>query len=215
MLKEFKQQKHPWVILVYAAFYTISFILLEQRHVRPHIIHCGLDDLIPFCEYFVVPYVLWYGFVAATLCYFTIRKGRQAEYWQLAETLMIGMTAFLFVSWVYPNGQNLRPMLGDGNCFVRLVELLYRIDTPTNILPSMHVFNAVTCCVAICKDQTCRRHKTLIVGTKVLTVLIVLSTMFLKQHSVVDVCMALALYGLCYQLVYIAQPQYKKAAEIL
>jgi hypothetical protein len=207
------QRKHPWVILVYSAFYVISFILLEQRDVEMHVIHCRLDDMIPFCEYFVVPYVLWYGFVAGTLCYFTLRQGREKEYWQLGETLVIGMTVFLVVSLVYPNGQRLRPVLEEGNCFVRLVRLLYRIDTPTNILPSMHVFNAVTCCVAICKDQTCRSHKRLLAATRVLTVLIVLSTMFMKQHSVVDVCLALALYGVCYQLVYIVLPQYRRRAE--
>jgi membrane-associated phospholipid phosphatase len=192
----------------------ISFFLLEHRSVKPHIIHCALDDMIPFCEYFIIPYVLWYGFVAVTLWYFAFRCEKREEYWCLASTLMIGMTAFLVVSYVYPNGQELRPVLREGNCFIRAVRVLYQIDTPTNVLPSMHVFNAVSCCVAICRNQRCRSRGGLIAGTKVLTALIILSTMFLKQHSVVDVCMALVLYGLCYRLVYVTTSQYrKKTAE--
>jgi hypothetical protein len=57
-------------------------------------------------------------------------------------------------------------------------------------------------------------RRTLILGTKLLTVLIVLSTMFLKQHSVVDVCLALALYGLCYEIIYLAIPQYRKKTAV-
>jgi membrane-associated phospholipid phosphatase len=123
---------------------------------------------------------------------------------------MIGMTTFLAVSYLYPNGQDLRPVLADGNCFVQAVKYLYRIDTPTNVLPSIHVFNAVTCCVAICKNQVCRGRRPLMVGTVVLTALIVLATMFLKQHTVVDVALALILYGVCYRLVYVAQPISKR-----
>jgi hypothetical protein len=38
--------------------------------------------------------------------------------------------------------------------------------------------------------------------------------MFLKQHSVVDVCLALALYGVCYEIVYLAIPQYRKKVAV-
>lgn len=214
MINYLKAHKHTWIIPVYGIFYMISFILLEQREVEIHIIHCVLDDLIPFCPYFIVPYVLWYGFVAVTLWYFAFRCEKREEYWYLSEILMIGMTVFLVVSYVYPNGQELRPTLGEGNWFVQAVKFLYWIDTPTNILPSMHVFNAVSCCVAICKNQWCQSRRKLIAGTKVLTVLIVLSTMFLKQHSVVDVCLALALYGVCYEIVYLAIPQYRKKVAV-
>lgn len=51
-----------------------------------------------------------------------------------------GLTAFIIISFVYPNGQELRPALGEGEIFIQAVKLLYRLDTPTNILPSMHVF---------------------------------------------------------------------------
>jgi hypothetical protein len=212
MVKWLKENKHGWIIPIYGLFYMISFFYLERRSVELHIIHCALDDLIPFCEYFIVPYVLWYGFILATIWYFAFRCKKREEYWQLAWTLMIGMTVFLIVSWLYPNGQELRPALQDGNLFVQAVKYLYQIDTPTNILPSMHVFNAVSCCVAICKNQACRSHRALIAGTKALTVLIVLSTMFLKQHSAVDVVLALVLYLLCYQLVYLAIPQARNKA---
>lgn len=51
------------------------------------------------------------------------------------------MTVFLLVSFLYPNGHELRPALELENVFQKAVWLLYQADTPTNILPSVHVFN--------------------------------------------------------------------------
>lgn len=198
------------MILIYAVFYFSSFVFLEQSSVKPNIIHCAIDDAIPFCEYFIVPYVLWYGFFAITLWYFAFRCREREEYWQLIGSLGVGMTVFIIVSFIYPNGQDLRPVLGEGNLFVQAVKILYRIDTPTNIFPSMHVFIAIACGTSILRNEDCRRHKLVAWGTRALTVLVVLSTMFLKQHSVADVVSAIALYAVCYQVFYKVLPEYKE-----
>lgn len=205
-----KNNKYTWIIPIYGIFYIISFICLERSSARLNIIHCALDDAIPFCEYFIVPYVLWYGFVAITLWYFAFRCRERREYWQFVGALGIGMTVFIITSFIYPNGQQLRPVLEEGNIFVQAVKILYWVDTPTNILPSMHVFNAAACGMAVFKNEDCRKRRAVIWGTGILTVLIILSTMFLKQHSVIDVILALALYALCYQVFYKIAPQYEE-----
>jgi membrane-associated phospholipid phosphatase len=151
--------------------------------------------------------------MAVTVGWFAFRCENREEYWQFISVLMAGMTIFLLTSVIYPNGHQLRPMLSEGNIFVQAVKLLYRIDTPTNTLPSIHVFNALTCCIAVCRNLECRKKKWLTSGTVVLTVLIILSTMFLKQHSVVDVVLALVLYVFCYQVVYKIVPQYRRMPE--
>jgi membrane-associated phospholipid phosphatase len=209
-MKRLKNYKHAAIIPLYGIFYICSFIYLEHRDVKPKIIHCTLDDYIPFCEYFIIPYVLWYLFIAGTLFYFAFGCKHRNEFWKLTGVWITGMTVFLITSYVYPNGQDLRPVLQDGNLFVQAVKILYRLDTPTNILPSMHVFNAVACCIAICRNQQCQKHRAVILGTQILTVLIVLATMFLKQHTVIDVLLALTLNVLCDRLFYKAIPQYRK-----
>lgn len=201
-MKSKKNNKHLWFIPIYGIFYILSFFLLEQRNVEINIIHCALDDFIPFCEYFIIPYVLWYVFIVVTTWYFAFRCKNRKEYWQFVGTVATGMTIFLVVSYIYPNGQNLRPVLTDGNVFVQTVKLLYQIDTPTNIFPSMHVFDAVACAMALYKNKECRKNKIFISGVWLLTVLIVLSTMFIKQHSVIDVTSALVLCAVCYVIFY-------------
>lgn len=142
----------------------------------------------------------------------------QKEYYQYLGTLGVGMTLFLLISYVYPNGQHLRPDLGStgGGVFISVIRFLYKIDTPTNIFPSMHVFNATASCIALYQNERCRKNKLFTVSQIILTISIVLSTMFLKQHSVADVMTALILNILCYQLFYRVLPARKeRLAEVL
>ena len=133
-----------------------------------------------------------------TVVYFLFRNKNKKEYFQLIFNLMMGMTVFLVVSYIYPNVQYLRPaVFPRSNIFTRLVAELYRTDTPTNILPSIHVFNSLAVYFAIHHCQALKDRKWLQRGALILSVLIILSTMFIKQHSVIDVCLGttLALFG--------------------
>ncbi len=146
--------------------------------------------------------MLWFIFVAGTVVYFAFFAGSRKEYFQLIAALGAGMTLFLVVSFVYPNGHALRKPLMSDDIFARAVRMLYQIDTPTNILPSIHVFNSIVCCAAIFRNEKCRRRKAVVVPVFLLTVAIVLSTVFLKQHSMMDVMLALALNIVCDYVCY-------------
>ena len=197
-----KKYKHTLIIPIYGIFYMLAFGYVEQRKVPINIIHMKIDDYIPFCEYFIVPYLLWFAYVAVTVFYFAFINKNKQEYWQFILTLGIGMTLFIVVSLIYPNGQNLRPELTGDGIFIQLVQYLYTIDTPTNILPSIHVFNSIACCIAIFQHKPFQKRKALLTGTAILTTLIVMATVFLKQHTLVDVIAAVALNIVCFQLLY-------------
>ena len=55
-----------WVVYFALYFITEKFIPPETCHV----VHSPLDDLIPFCEFFVIPYVFWYFLIVISLVYF-------------------------------------------------------------------------------------------------------------------------------------------------
>ena len=57
-----------WVGHFILFFLTENLIPVE----RCHVIHCSLDDIIPFCEWFLLPYVFWYLFIAGSLFYFLL-----------------------------------------------------------------------------------------------------------------------------------------------
>ena len=175
-------------VALYTVFNLLCFSYLENRHVRYHIIDSSLDDKIPFCEYFIIPYLLWFLYIAVTVGYFLFFNENTTEFWSLILNLAIVMKLFLIVSYVYPNGLNIRPTeFTNDSVFTRMVQFLYRTDTPTNVLPSIHVYNSVAAFSAIHTCKNLQKHKGIRTGSFILTTLIILSTMFLKQHSIADV----------------------------
>ena len=110
MLSKIKKYRHGFIIAIYFVAYLILFGYLEQRPVRAyHVVHTVFDDMIPFCEIFIIPYLLWFPYVIMTVVYFLFRNKNKKEYFQLIFNLMMGMTVFLVVSYIYPNVQYLRP----------------------------------------------------------------------------------------------------------
>lgn len=200
----FNKYKHGLWIAVFSLIYMILFYYLEHRPVyRYHVIHTTLDNLIPFCEYFVIPYLLWFPYMFIAVLYFIFRNDDKQEYYRLAKNLMMGMSLFILISFLYPNGHQLRPVsFPRDNFFVHLVQHLYATDTPTNILPSIHVFNSLAIHTAIASCKKLHKYSFVNVASLFLTISIVLSTMFLKQHSVIDVCMGTGLALIGYALFY-------------
>ena len=189
-----RTHRHAYWILLYVAIYMIGFNVLENAgHVHYHIIHTWLDDQIPFCEYFIIPYFLWFGFNVAVVTWIVF-KGTVQETYKVSAVLMTGMMIFLVVSAIYPNRLDLRPDYVDtSNICGMLVSFLYKTDTPTNILPSIHVYNSLAIFYAVNESEQLQKHRVIRAGTGILAGLIILSTMFLKQHSVVDVSMGILL----------------------
>lgn len=204
-IKDFiNKYKHAWVLL-YGFIYIPWFVYLE-KHVTDeyYVIHTALDEHIPFIEYFIIPYTLWFLYIAVTIVYFFFAD--KAGYYKLTAFLFIGMTIFLIISTILPNGLILRPTeFARDNIFVDMVKTLYKADTPTNVLPSIHVFNSIGAYIAISHNKQLQSKKLIRYGALILTILIVLATMFLKQHSIIDVLAAFLLARILYVLVYFAE----------
>lgn len=198
--------KH-FFLLLYAVIYIPWFCYVEKKvsaDSQYHIIHMTLDDYIPFCEYFVIPYYLWFVYMGLSIAYIAFNDGPSC--WRMGAFLITGMTVFLIISTVYPNGQQLRPeTFARDNMFTDLVRMLYASDTPTNLFPSIHVYNsigvhlALTHCDVMMKNPKWRWVKPV---SLILMISIILSTMFLKQHSTFDVLTAFALAAFMYSVCY-------------
>ena len=84
MLSKIKKYRHGFIIAIYFVAYLILFGYLEQRPVRAyHVVHTVFDDMIPFCEIFIIPYLLWFPYVVITVVYFLFRNKNKKEYFQL------------------------------------------------------------------------------------------------------------------------------------
>lgn len=195
-----------WVLPVFALFYFIVFSRLEQIVSADsvfHLIEIPLDRKIPFCEWFIIPYNIWFVFIMGTVAFFVLVNRDKREYYRFEATMIVGMSLFLLISALWPNGLNLRPdILPRDNFCTHLVQNLYAKDTPTNVFPSMHVYNSLCAIVALFDCRMLKRHHAIRAAIFVLVVLIVLATIFLRQHSVLDVIGAFALHAVITLIVY-------------
>ena len=199
-----KKWKLASIMLFYAAVYFPWFVYLENRILSPRRyiwVHMQIDDYIPFCEYFIIPYFIWFVYVFSVLvtCLFTDEK----EYLHNCAFLFTGMTIFLIISTVFPNAHRLRPQeFTNPNFFTGLVSHLYGMDTASNLFPSIHVYNSIGAHLAVTHNEVLRQKKWLRYGSFIICVSMIMSTVFLKQHSVFDVLTAFAMAFILYPLVY-------------
>ena len=213
MKKLFLKYRHGlW--LLYVFFYFPCFSYLEKTVTTQfHEIYMPVDDLIPFCEYFIIPYYLWFLFVIIAVIFFFFKDA--SEFNRFCIFLGVGMTLFLFISAVYPNGHYLRPdVFPRDNVFTDLVRLLYESDTPTNLFPSIHVYNSIAVTLAVLYSRHLKKRPVIRWGAVILSILIILSTVFLKQHSLFDMLTAFLLAFVMWGLVYspCAEKLFKKKA---
>lgn len=200
-MKEFiAKYKHAWCLL-YVLIYLPWFVFLEQNVTRYSIVHIPLDDHIPFNEYFVIPYFLWFVYVAGAVLYFFFTN--KEDYYKTCAFLFIGMTICMIICTIWPNGHNLRPTeFARENIFTALVSYLYQTDTSTNVFPSIHVYNSIGVHLAVMNSEALKKHKLVQAGSFLLMASICLSTVFLKQHSALDGFGAIVLAMFMYRVVY-------------
>ena len=99
---------------------TERFIPVETCYV----VHSKLDDLIPFCEIFVLPYVIWFALVflmhAYTLFYDV------DGFKKMMKFIILTYSFALAVYFVFPNCQQLRPLEFERvNIFTKMTERIY------------------------------------------------------------------------------------------
>lgn len=186
--------------LLYFVFYLAGFFLLEEFTQPKYIIHSVLDDYIPFNEYFFIPYVMWFPLLAGSLLYFMLKS--KEDFINLCFLMFSGMTFCLIIYALFPNGLELRVVPPRDNLLSRFVLMLHKVDTPTNVCPSIHVSSTVAINMVVQRSVLLRKRKLIRIGSWVLTVAICASTVFLKQHSVIDIFWGVVLSAALYPVTF-------------
>ena len=199
--------RHMWLLLGWIVYFTAYFLTENLIPLEKcHVIHCALDDLIPFREEFVIFYVYWYFLVFGTLLYFFLYDIRSFR--RVSVFIIVTQAAATITYIVYPSIQNMRPeVFPRQNVFSALLGLIYAFDTPTGICPSLHVAYAAG---VLAGWMLYKKSSPLWKGFMVLSfILICLSILFVKQHSAVDI---LAAVPVCILADLIANRAVKKSA---
>ena len=182
----FKHLQSLWGWIGYFALYFLTENFIPRENCYP--VHCRLDDVIPFCEYFVIPYVGWYLLIAGSLLYFALYNPDNFK--NMMKFIIVTQVVAMAIYIIFPNRQDLRPTeFVRDNIFTKIVGLLYTFDTSTNVCPSLHVAYSIGIA------STWLKEKSASVGCKVFICVfcffVCISVAFVKQHSVVDIFVAL------------------------
>jgi membrane-associated phospholipid phosphatase len=178
----------------------VWFFILEQVVLEPEfLIGTKIDKVIPFSEVFVIPYVFWYLYVAVPAVYFFFKA--PDDFRKLMSFMSFSMIIACLIFTFFPNGQALRPYIRPDGLLDSIISKIYKADTPTNSLPSIHVMFSVGVHTALVHYKDAGRK--ILNFSFVSMVLICISTVFVKQHSIVDVMAGIIFSELLYILVYI------------
>lgn len=191
------------LLLVYWPIYVLLYFFIERVYPFTDycVIYCKIDDIIPFCELFFVPYVSWYVYLVVIQLY-ALRYDVETFKRFMKFTILTYTAASVFFI-LFPNIQHLRPAaFARDNIFTHAVGSLYKTDTCTNVCPSVHVIGAIGVLFAVWQANGLN-NKLVRTVCFLITVLICMSTVFLKQHSIVDVIVgiifALIGYLICFR----------------
>ncbi len=172
--------------IVYFTLYFLTERLIPAE--RCHVIHCALDDLIPFNEFFLIFYCYWFVLLTGSLLYLLLYD--IVSFKRMQVYIIITQAVAVLTYILYPSIHLMRPETFErDNVLTRLMAFIYAFDTPTGICPSLHVAYSMGIASAWCRVRTASPGWKCFV--LVSAALIIISTAFVKQHSVVDIFAAI------------------------
>jgi hypothetical protein len=124
------------------------------------------------------------------------------DYYRLCVFLFGGMCICYTIYMIFPNAQNLRPVITEDDIFSRVIQYIYATDTNTNVSPSIHVFNSIAVHIALINCPEFNKKKFWKYASLITMILISLSTVFIKQHSIKDGMWAVVLAAVLYLVIY-------------
>ncbi|MBG9616683.1 phosphatase PAP2 family protein [Bacillus cereus] len=152
-----------------------------------------VDEWIPFVKVFVIPYLLWFPYLYGTLIYYCFANRKQ--YYTILSIVILGKLACFSVYYFWQTTVP-RPAVVGTDVFSELVRYIYSIDHPVNCFPSIHVLTTFVIMLAAFKRREQHAFEYYIINF--FGMLIILSTLFIKQHAFVDVLSGITLASILY-----------------
>ncbi|CAN7233732.1 phosphatase PAP2 family protein [Paenibacillus sp. LjRoot56] len=160
----------------------LIYIHLNQDNGTAYSLMTDLDRQIPFIQGFVVPYLSWYLFLAVGFLYLAYQD--RSNYFQTLVEFVIGLLLCYSVYAIYQTTVP-RPDIEGSDWLLRTVQWVYRSDEPFNCFPSTHVLTAYLMMRAYIRSKRIAKPYTILVAS--MAVLIIVSTLFVKQHVLMDI----------------------------
>ena len=192
-----KNKKILMLILFLFIYQTSLYLIAKITPIEINVVGNAIDNKIPFIPQFIFAYISWYVmlFLVPYIFYKTNPKGFNKYY----ITTFLCITIGLFIYFFYPTTMY-RADIEFKSISEYLVNIIYKMDTPAlNCLPSMHcVISFIFIYVSLTEKNLNIKYKVLLT---IWSLLVIVSTLFVKQHVLVDVISAFILSLIVFVLV--------------
>jgi len=192
-----KNYKYSILIIVLIIYQSFLYFMSKFTPFKLNIIGSELDNAVPFVPAFIYFYISWY--IMLYIVPYIIAKYDKKMFYKYWTTTIIAITVLCFIYLLFPTAVT-RPSININSLSSFITNLVYLLDTPgMNCFPSMHcaisfifIFNVL--------DSDCVPKKWKITIT-IWSFLVILSTLFVKQHVIYDVVSSFVIVSAIYKLV--------------
>lgn len=190
----FPRYMHFPVLLAFCFhFFSYFFTKLIAADSIHYDLSLCIDSRIPFLPFFIVFYILAYAQWLFSYLYHC-KQSEKCCYQLITSDLLskiICIVCFIFL----PTTIN-RPDITGSGIFEWLTRLIFSIDSPVNLFPSMHCIMSW-----LCFRSSLRIEKPSFAYSAIqfiLSLLIFASTVFVKQHFFIDVVSGIIVAEICW-----------------
>lgn len=188
--------KSAWLSLLWLAavpILNIFYGVLNRPGDHVYSLATPLDSMIPFVPAFIIPYVLWYPFITGALIALAFKDKR--TYFQTLIALCSGLVISYIFFALFQTAIERPNIQSEKGFLFTMVDYIYRNDQPYNCFPSIHVLTSY-----LILRGTRVFGRAIWAMTSTLSVLIMMSTILVKQHVVVDIAGGILVGELCFRL---------------
>lgn len=154
-----------------------------------------IDTNIPFIKEFIIPYILWYPFMFLTLLFLCLKDLK--VYYRTLITLNLSLLSCYLIYYFFQTTVP-RPVVYGNDIFSYLTLLIYKFDKPFNCFPSIHVVTSYLMIKGINSVDCSKKIKHLVAFV---SISIIVSTLFVKQHVILDVLSAILLGDIIFDFI--------------
>ena len=184
IIEKFIKDKKAIILMISYIIACLGYEIINNIETKSYNLTIALDYRIPLIKYFVIPYYAWYLLIFFSFIYIYIKDNE--EFYSFVKCMILTMVTALMI-FVFFQTSVVRPIIIDSDFFSNLIKDIYARDNPINCCPSLHVSITLVCSIWINKVSENKYLK----GTVfILGILIILSTLFIKQHVIMDVVVA-------------------------
>jgi len=199
--------KH-WIIFIVMVIVTLLYRFTNRPIGEVRNLTMAIDLKIPLIKEFIVIYNSWYPFILVSILSFMAKEKTLFVESVMAVILgnILALLTFILYQTIVP-----RPSITGSDIFSKLLLMTYGVDNPYNGFPSLHVIATVIVVIAMFRSRKKRIYK---VASLIFGILILLSTLFVKQHVLLDVYSGIIYGAVVYSIVVFAM-QFRSVRKLL